>query len=327
MDSDVRKLVAELREAGLSQAAINAAWPAWWTEAASASQSAQAELRFTLARRLGLSPKRLLGERVEFVWRDQARFKHLAAETADEQAALTSFGVAIAGLLLRAVNVEGGVALEDPNNLRQLLGLVDLQSLLAACWAMGIPVIHLRVFPLDAKMMHATVVQIDGRSAILLGRDANYPAPIAFTLAHELGHIGLGHIQGASALVDVQDPATAIDADPDEVAADKYALTLLTGYPDPLIHANTLKPGGRSLAEAAIGAGQEHNIEPGTLALCFGFQSGNWRAAMASLKHIYPRQQKTWQYVNGVAERQISWSELNGDEASYLKLIMGLPDD
>ncbi len=35
------------------------------------------------------------------------------------------------------------------------------------------------------------VVNADGRFAILLGRDASYPAPVAFTLAHELGHVML----------------------------------------------------------------------------------------------------------------------------------------
>lgn len=40
---------------------------------------------------------------------------------------------------------------------------VDLASLIATCWALHVPVIHLRVFPLEAKSMHAMVVGIDGR--------------------------------------------------------------------------------------------------------------------------------------------------------------------
>ena len=41
--------------------------------------------------------------------------------------------------------------------------------------------------------MNGMLVQVGHRFAILLARDANYPAPIAFYLAHELGHAALGH--------------------------------------------------------------------------------------------------------------------------------------
>ena len=64
----------------------------------------------------------------------------------------------------------------------------------------------LRIFPLKNKAMHAMVVRVRGRYAILLGRDATYPAPVAFTLAHELGHVLLGHLGDAPALVDLRDP-------------------------------------------------------------------------------------------------------------------------
>ena len=75
---DAQTLRMRLHSAGLSAAAVDAAWPGWWTEDAEGSPSARAELRFALARNLGLSAKALVGERVDFVWRDTARFKHLA---------------------------------------------------------------------------------------------------------------------------------------------------------------------------------------------------------------------------------------------------------
>ena len=43
-----------LQQLGLSDAAINAAWPEWWSEAAEPSPSASLDLRFSLARKLGL---------------------------------------------------------------------------------------------------------------------------------------------------------------------------------------------------------------------------------------------------------------------------------
>jgi Zn-dependent peptidase ImmA (M78 family) len=140
--------------------------------------------------------------------------------------------------------------------------------LIATCWALGIPVVHLRVFPLDTKSMHAMVVTVDGRFAILLGRDASYPAPVAFTLAHELGHVLLRHLDGTSALIDLEDPATAHDADKQELEADAFALTLLTGSSDPDIQTNVDTFNATSLAAAVLDAGPRYRVEPGTLALC-----------------------------------------------------------
>lgn len=91
-DRSTDALRRELRNAGFSKEAIDAAWPKWWNEEAATSPSARAELRFALARNLGISPKSLIDERVEFVWRDQARFKNLSGQHATEQAALNSFG-------------------------------------------------------------------------------------------------------------------------------------------------------------------------------------------------------------------------------------------
>ena len=58
-------LKRRLQDVGLSGPAINAAWPRWWSEAAEASSSARAELRFSLARKLGLDPSSLLDESAE----------------------------------------------------------------------------------------------------------------------------------------------------------------------------------------------------------------------------------------------------------------------
>jgi hypothetical protein len=207
-------LIERLRSAGISRAAIQAAWPSWWTKDAAASPSGRAELRFALARRLGLEPKPLLGERVEFVWNDEAKFKHLSAQDEAQRAALTSFGMSIGRLLLRATP-GAPIQIASAEALREAIlsgsRFVDLASLIATCWALRVPVIHLRVFPLEAKSMHAMVVAGDSRFAILLGRDSVYPAPVAFTLAHELGHIMLNHLTDAPALVGLEDPAVAGD--------------------------------------------------------------------------------------------------------------------
>ncbi len=317
-----------LREAGLSRQAIDAAWPSWWNDEAASSASARAELRFALARNLGLSPKSLIGERVEFVWHRQGRFKNLSGQTPGEQAALNAFGTAIGRSLLQAVPAGPSLGGSAVNELRRAIlasnRVVDLSGLLATCWAVGMPVIHLRVFPLQAKAMHAMVVESGNRYAILLGRDASYPAPVAFTLAHEIAHVVLGHLEGASALIDVEDPATSGSHDREEQDADRFALALLTGSAEPRIETNRTEFGGRQLAAAVLDAGPPLGIDPGTLALCVGFQRDRWPAAMAALRHIYPDPKPVWSEVNHIAEAALDWDALDGDGGDYLRTVMGL---
>jgi Zn-dependent peptidase ImmA (M78 family) len=327
--SDDKELVQELRRAGLSTDAINAAWPRWWSDNAANSPSAQAELRFTLARRLGIAPKPLAeSNKVEFVWRDHARFKHLRGESEVERAILTSYGESIATLLTQIVPGREPMVPPTAQQLRSAIlerqKFVDLQSLLATCWALSIPVIHLRIFPLAAKSMHAMVVRSNERYSILLGRDAQVPAPIAFTLAHELAHIALGHLSNVSALVEVGEPGQD-EPDREEIEADRYALELLTGRSNPEITTSFEHFNARELAAAVLSAGEEYRIEPGTLALCLAYRTRRWQTAQAALQYIYSEAKPVWREINKVAIAQIE--DNDSDAGDYLRVVMGLPDE
>jgi hypothetical protein len=273
-----------------------------------------------------LEPKPLLGERVEFIWNDEARFKHLSAEQEIQKAALTSFGVSVARLLLRATAGSPAPAMTAEQLRKAILAgerFVDLNALIATCWALRIPVIHLRVFPLDTKSMHAMVVSVEERYAILLGRDAQYPAPVAFTLAHELGHIMLGHLAGAPALVDLEDPALVRDDDDDqERAADRFALELLTGSAEPDIQTSSDRFSAPTLAAAVLDAAPQYAVEPGTLALCVGFLRHAWPVAMSALRFIYREKKPAWREVNGIADSELNWDALSAEGGHYLRNVM-----
>lgn len=325
MDPDSKTLIKELKDAGLSDQAIAAAWPSWWDDAAASSSSARAELRFSLSRKLGLSPQSLLGERVEFVWQDEARFKNLTVGDALQRGALASFGVVVGRLLVRAtpaVRSLNGIA---ASALRKAVlanrEVVDLIGLLTACWGLGVPVVHLRVFPLRKKSMRAMIVEVEGRHAVLLGRDAFYPSPIAFTLAHEIGHAALGHVGSGKAIVDVGNPAFEGN-DEEEREADAYGLELLTGSAKPAITTNTDNFSASGLAQACIAVGPPRGIEPGTLALCVGYIRGEWATANAALEHVYRERHEVWRVVNAIAQRELAWDELAADSAQYLRTLI-----
>ena len=326
MGSNTDNLIRDLRKAGLSKEVIEAAWPSWWSDELAADPSGNAELRFSLARRLGLSPKGLLGERVEFIWHDEACFKHFSTEDEIERATLTSYGMAIGQLLVSAtpefIPLKDVDALYLRNAILADRPFVDLTGILSICWAVGIPVIHLRTFPLSKQAMHAMVVRVRDRYAILLGRNAKYPAPVAFTLAHELGHILLNHLADVPALVDLKDPAVAQSADDQEREADEFGLTLLTAQSKPTIETTVNIFTAPTLANAVIQAGPIYGIEPGTLALVLAHERGVWPVAMTALKFIYDHPRPVWRQVNGIAESQLSWEAIGYDSGDYLRKVM-----
>jgi hypothetical protein len=323
------ELRRRLKNVGLSDPAIRAAWPTWWSDAADASPSARAELRFSIARKLGLDPHSLLqaDEEPRFVWRGAARFKHLTDQGEVERLSLISFGAALASAILNAtpewIPVAGRSALDIRNAILVSQRQVRFVDLLSACWSFGIPVVHLRVFPWPQKRMAAMTVQLGSRNAILLAKDSEYPPHIAFYLAHELGHAALKHVKEGSALVDLELPIRDLASDPEELAADKFALELLTGEPSPKIVPFNYRGGSRSLAAAAINASEGLMIEPGTLALCFGYSSGNWAVANGAMRRIYSTPKAVWREVNGIALRQLDLDRIPEDLRLYVRAVLG----
>jgi hypothetical protein len=323
-------LKSKLKELGLSNAAINAAWPRWWSDDALSSPSAILELYFSVARKLGLDPRSLAhGDSPQFVWREQARFKHLTSESLQERAAISSFGRAVGALLLTLVPEVQLTEPPDAATLRRtLLGeghpFVGLAELLSLCWSVGIPVIHLRVLPRERKRMAAMAVRVGSGGAILLARDSMYPASIAFYVAHELGHLLLGHLAKESAIVELAEELQLADDDAEERAADRFALELLTGSANVRVAPEFRDYNAPALAQAVLEAGPRIHIEPGTLAMLFGFSTNRWAVVNSAMGFIYDQAKPAWQAVNAVAQSPLDLSLAPKDSLPFLESILGI---
>jgi hypothetical protein len=324
------QLRRELSEAGIANAAINAVWPEWWSAEASESLSATAELTYTVARRLGLSPSALFDGSPQFLWHDSTKFKNLGTTTDRDQAILASFGTAVGRCALSATPTVVFPSGTSPQSVRSAIlkqaRFVDVTELLAFCWVMGIPVIQLRVFPLQQKRMQAMTVKVEGRYAILLGYESEYYARVAYILAHEIGHILLGHLEHSDSLLDMDDPLRADEPDGEEVEADRAALVLLTGRDDPRVIANTESYTARQVAQAAMAESDKNRIEPGVLALCLGHATGKWPETYGALKIIAPGAQQVGNQINQLAANQFDWEALSLANRDYLLQVMGLTD-
>lgn len=331
MGPDERHLRKRLREAGLAKRYINAAWPTWWTDAAEQSASARAELRFVLARSLGLNARALVdGDQVTFASALGARFKGLSVSDAAEHRAVLSFGQSVATLLGTATVAEAAPSI-SAERLRAFLlqnrTLPTFRSLIAVCWQLGIPVAYLDVTPLEAKRMHAMAVRHGARGIILIAIKDTLLAKAAFTLAHELGHIMLGHLADEPAYIDMEDPLSRTNRPPEEDAADQYALQLLTGRPQPIITTSVDDYTAAQLAQSARRTGATELIDPATIALCDGYRTGDWARSIAACQMIQRRGVDTAFEANTYAERQLDFDLLGEDGRTYLRRILGFADD
>lgn len=311
----------------MTSRAIDAAWPEWWSGEAEFSPSAVAELRYTLARRLGLAPQSLFDGSPVFLWRDQAKFKNLSVNES-KQDTLTSFGIALGRILVASTAAADQPLDGDPVRLRnQILsshGPVDLHGLLALAWSHGIPVVQALIWPSDQIGMHAMTVRIGTRFAILIGRRYSFPSQLAYVIAHELGHCLLGHLSGTAALVEMADPSSGAPstADNEEVAANHFALALLTGDELPNVASSNPDYTATQLAQAASSRAKVEQITPGVLALCLGHETGRWAQTMGALK-ILEQQSNLASLLNTYAMQQLDRDQLSHDSASYLNKILG----
>ena len=323
-------LRSRLREAGLTPRAVDAVWPTWWSANAEGSVSATAELRYTLARRLGLPPQSLFEDQPKFVWRSDAKFKNLGELNNLEARVLASFCVGVGRHVLAALpntEPESGLAPVPPaGTLRGILlqgaPAVDLSSLLVLCWALQLSVIQLKLFPLHRKGLHAVTTRSGERFIIMIGQESRFAAQVCFWIAHELGHIAMGHVGDSCALLDVEDPTENSD-DEEEREADAYALELLTGSPTPLIEVTEERYSASQLAKAVSVAAQEHAIDPAVLALCAAHRDGRWSQAFGALK-ILAGEDDIPARINELAVTQIDLDSLSPDNRRFLRTVMGL---
>lgn len=330
MVSEELALRKQLRRAGISPDAIVAVWPEWWSEEAEGSISAITELRYTVARRLGLSPQSMFDEEPRFIWRGEAKFKNLGAATEAEAVVLTSFSAAFGNILVAATptsqQVDGSPTLTAAELREVLLAnfeIVTLDALLTFVWSVGIPVVQMKLFPLRRKRMQATTVRVRERFAILVGRESKFQAQIAYVIAHEIGHLMLGHLQAVTALLEMSDPLKIESSDEEEQAADRFALELLTGHPDIQVESNVSSFTAAQLATAAIKESRQSRVDPGQLALCLGHATGRWRQAFGAQKLIPPGEQDIGAHLNGLAEIQLNWDELSLENQDYVRLVLG----
>lgn len=237
--TNIQSLYSALNAHGLSKQKISRILPEWWSEEVEATPGGAQRAKIYLAKALSLQIRAFseTPPRVEFDVPGEKRFK-LSAKTSEEDVALavaiarSASRIAIGGLDREFTQPVSNASAIRGHILSTGASWVGLSELIDVCWAYGIPVLHLASPLLAKKKMDGIAMSINGRPSIVLS-NVRKSGFLLFHLAHELGHIALGHLGANSAIVDddFEEQATKAKSK-DETAADRFALELLTGNPE-----------------------------------------------------------------------------------------------
>lgn len=293
-----RDLMAALRQIGLNKRQVKALMPDWWDDSAAATPAGVWEFALMMSRRLGLDALKLARGEIEALGQISApRFKHTVRVTAEDLQAATRIAGALANAVVASMPEREAFRGLSASEVRTRIldrapGRIDFDSVLSFAWSVGIPVIPLPNLPPGVKKMDAIAMNVGSRPAIVIARKNDSKSWLSFLLAHELGHILLGHVPENGAIVEGSLKDTAnFDAesqlDLHEREANDFAHALLGGSE---ATADVVAWGPRAsmmdLVDKALESAPRLKTAPGHLILRYAFASGRWADAQLALRFL-----------------------------------------
>lgn len=320
-------LYRRLRGVGLTKSYLRKfILPEWWDDEVAENPAGHAEGLSYLSRHLGLDLTTLRDSTKPVAFRDfgACKFKKSANVTEDQLALARAMATRAAQLADAAmVGPCQPLPRSGAQVRREILGQggrwVGLGNLVDYCWSLGIPVIHLSPCP-TAKRPDGLAARVRGRPVIVLCKKDNLSAWLLFILAHELGHIALGHLAGDGVLIDESMDRNIKDQE--EIEANAFAVELLTGDAGCEFRTTGRWPNATRLAEAALEIGRQSHVDPGHIVLNYAHTmgSGFWPVANAALGLLEPKRDALKVVRRQMAGR-LDWSSLPEASSEFLMRI------
>lgn len=267
-------------------------FPDWWEDKAALNPSAFYELKLIVARRLGLDLKSILDAKkpIEFSNAGPCHFKngnniHDKKNTQNLSRMLAEMAAAAMSIEYQGLPNSGSQIRNEI--LSQSKPWVGFAELLDYLWINGVPVLFLANIHPKWRKMEGMVTVVDNRPVITLSKNTHSCAWQLFILAHEVGHIIKGHLQNYTTFAD--DKINKNDQDPVEQEANHAAIELLTDDGDTtFVSSSGSWLSSDELATQSIHYGREHKIDPGHIALNYGYAINQINTSNAALKIIEP---------------------------------------
>ena len=286
-ETPMRELVRKLGTAGIPANFVKRMLPSWWDDEVASDPAGLQQAQLYLSRAFNVDLRSLVADGETPQFRANARKYKLSKNVSEgEISASANYATGIARVALATFPGEQTTVSDDPAVLRKTIlkshECVSFRGLLEWCRDANIPVLHIDELP--GKKMTGLVVRDKARYAIVLSKKG-HPAHLLFHLAHEIGHIGKGHLREDGFVAD--ENIDSKSADQDEKEADSYAACLLNG--------SNVRYGasdGRAtlnadqLRIAAIDQGKKTRVDPGHIIANYGFNQNRFPVANLALKRL-----------------------------------------
>ncbi len=312
--------------------------PDWWDDRAARNPVGYREALGYVSKHTGLSLHQLKDEEAPLnaECASPVRFKARDGISHDDLTWAKSLAVRATEMAAYALEKKPAQPVPSAERLRQRIleaghRWVDFDTLLDTCWDLGIPVLHLSRFPKGGKKMDGMAVIAHGRPAIVISKKHKHDAWLSFICAHELGHIGGGHLSEGEALADKQSELLN-NRDRMEREANNFAAALLT---DGKQFTADYWPNAEALAEDAHRLASQLEIEPGAVVLNFVWHATQRAAgevnlyplANKALNLLYPEADGAHAKVRQKMFERLPLDRLPDESASFLLRLTGGKDE
>lgn len=322
-------LYQKLSQIGLKQTYVREnGLPSWWDDELNDKPVAVLEGAGYIAKNLNLDLSSLLTpeKEVRFNTPPHTKFKQHNSQNKEHPYLAQALASRVAELIALGVNPQCTPLPNDAHTIREEIlshhQTVNLTSLLDYCWSKGIAVGYFHHFPQKAKKFAGLIQGYSTCPVIILSSQPKYCAKLAFDLAHELGHLALGHLKDG---VLVDEEIEFGGNDEEECQANQFATYLLLGDCDKGLGSQKFKNAKKFSHYVLKQFIPYHpDIDVGAIILNYGWHNKTYfPLAMSALKILEPNPNGD-KIINDTLANQLDWDTFNDETYEYLEKVLGV---
>lgn len=318
-------LYEKLKDFGISTTYVKEnGLPSWWDEELNNKPVAVLECSGYIANRFGLDLKSLLSKdkTIQFSGLTQTKFK----QRANNQKSDIAHGLAhrLAEIIAYGCEIDFTPLPRNADEIRQEIlqthSTINLSSLVDYCWEKGIAVAHFNQFPKDKTKFDGMIQWHNQRPVIIISVNYKESPRLAFILAHELGHLALGHITEGDLF---DDEIKFKTDDREEQEANQFAVKLLLDDCDNCFGDKEFHNKDHLIKKAEAIASENPTIDIGSIILNNAWHNDNWGFANKALQKLYPEDDGQ-KFINEYLANKLDWDVFDDDSYEYLEQVLGV---
>jgi IrrE N-terminal-like domain len=302
--------------------------PSWWNDSLNDKPLAVLEGAGYIADNLNLDLKSLLAveEEIKFNPSPSTKFKRRSSQNNEQPHVGQALCSRLAELIAHGTEVNFTSLPTDVREIRTEIltdhTTVNLISLLDYCWSKGIVVGYFNRFP-EKVQKFAGLIQLQfSCPVIILSSTHKYSAEFAFDLAHELGHLALGHLEQKTVLIDEKIESDS-NGDYEENEANHFATQLLLGDCDNCLGDKQFYSHKHFIKHVNIKSEENPTVEIDSIILNNAWHNNNWGFAHKALEKLGFAVDGQ-QIINKYLADKLDWDKFNDESYEYLEKALGV---